>query len=107
MSEWIDVTQADNLPPGQCKLVDVDDVTVAVYNIDGNFYAIEDTCTHDGGELATGVVEGNEVICPRHGARFCIKTGEALTAPAYEDVDCYPVRLRDGVIQVRETPEDD
>ncbi len=106
MSEWLDVTRADNLKPGQCKMVDVDDVMVAVYNINGSYYAIEDTCTHDGGELASGSIEGDEVICPRHGARFCIRTGEALTAPAYEDVDCYPVRVQDGVIQVADAPDD-
>ena len=107
MSEWVKVAKTDNLKPGECKVVDIDEVMVAVYNIDGNYYAIEDTCTHDGGELATGPIEGDEVICPRHGARFCIKTGEALTAPAYEDVDRYAVRVQDNVIQVASEPEDE
>lgn len=100
MPDWVDVAREGELPPGRCKVVDVDDVMVAVYNLAGDYYAIEDTCTHDGGELASGEIDGDEVICPRHGARFCIRTGEALTPPAYEDVETYPVRIENGVIQV-------
>lgn len=104
MTKWIDVARVNQLAPGQCKVIDADDTAVAVYNIDGKYYAIEDTCTHDGGELATGELDGDEVICPRHGARFCVKNGAALTAPAYEDVDCYPVRVHNDMIQVAEEP---
>ena len=64
------------------------------------FYAIDDVCTHDGGELAGGAVEGDVVICPRHGARFCLRTGAALTPPAYEPVRTYPTRVVDGVVEV-------
>lgn len=70
------------------------------------YYAIEDMCTHDGGELASGAVEGDEVVCPRHGARFCIKSGKALTPPAYEDVHSFPVRVENGVVQVRDDRDD-
>jgi len=106
MPEWIDVAREGEIRPGQCRVVDVDDVMVAVYNVEGEYYAIEDTCTHDGGELASGAVEGDEVICPRHGARFCIKSGEALTAPAYEDVERYPTRVEKGTVQVGDEPID-
>lgn len=102
MSEWITIAAEGEIQPGKCKVVDIDDVLIAVYNLDGLLYAIEDVCTHDGGELASGTVEGNEVICPRHGARFCIKTGKALTPPAYEDIYCFPVRIENAQIQLRD-----
>ena len=73
---------------------------VAVYNIDGEFFAIEDVCTHDGGGLAGGVVEDHQVICPRHGARFCLRTGKALTPPAYEPVKSHLTRVVDGYVEV-------
>lgn len=102
MSDWVNVADKDEMPPGACRVVDVDDVMVAVYNLDGEFYAIEDICTHDGGELASGEIEGDQVICPRHGARFCIKTGEVLAPPAYEDVETFPTRVQDDKVQVRD-----
>ena len=75
--------------PATTRSVEVDGRFVAVFNIDGEFFAIDDLCTHDGGGLAGGEVEGDVVICPRHGARFCLRTGEALTPPAYEPVRTY------------------
>lgn len=102
MSEWVDVANEGDIRAGSCKIVDVDDAIIAVYNLAGEYFAIEDVCTHDGGELASGEVENDTVICPRHGARFCIRNGKALTAPAYEDVPCFPVRLQEGKIQVRD-----
>ena len=102
MSDWIDVARVDEFPPGQRRIINVDDVLIAVFNLDGQFYAIEDVCTHDGGPLAEGQVEGDQVICPRHGARFCIKTGETLSPPAYEPVATFPVRVENGVVKVRD-----
>jgi 3-phenylpropionate/trans-cinnamate dioxygenase ferredoxin subunit len=102
MSDWVSVARAGELAPGQWKSVDVDGAQVAVFNLDGRYYAIEDVCTHDGGQLTGGSIEGAEIICPRHGARFCIKTGAALTAPAYEATATFPVRLENGVIEVRD-----
>ena len=96
------VTRADELQPGQWRTVDVDGARVVVFNLDGEYYAIEDVCTHDGGRLTGGHVEGEEIVCPRHGARFCIRTGEALTAPAYEPTYKFPVRVENGEIQVRD-----
>jgi len=102
MSDWISVAKAAELAPGSHRVVDVDGASVAVFNVGGDYYAIEDVCTHDGGQLTGGVVEGEEVVCPRHGARFCIKTGAALTAPAYEPVPTFPVRVENGEVQVRD-----
>ncbi len=102
MSDWVTVGAAADIAPGSCRVGDVDGATVAVFNIGGEFFAIEDVCTHDGGELASGVLEGDQVICPRHGARFCVRTGAALSAPAYEPTAKLPVRVDNGMVQVRD-----
>jgi 3-phenylpropionate/trans-cinnamate dioxygenase ferredoxin subunit len=102
MSDWVSVAKAGELAPGQWRTVDVDGTPVVVFNLDGDYYAIEDVCTHDGGQLTGGTVEGCEVVCPRHGARFAIKTGDALTPPAYEPTAKFPVRLHEGDVQVRD-----
>ena len=102
MTDWTRVCAVTDLPPGSCKVVDVEDVMIAVFNLAGKYHAIEDICTHDGGELASGNLDGCEVICPRHGARFCIKTGEALTPPAYESVDVFPVKIEEDIIWTRD-----
>ena len=102
MSNWIDAGREGSLAEGEHVVIDVDGETVAVFLVDGAYHAIQDVCTHDGAEIASGKLEGCEIVCPRHGARFCLKTGKALTAPAYEDVTKYPVRIHDGRIQVGE-----
>lgn len=102
MSDWVTVARVDELVPGTRRLVDVDGSQLVVFNLDGKYYAIEDVCTHDGGQLTGGEVEGDQIICPRHGARFCIRTGAALTAPAYEPTATFPVRIENGEIQVRD-----
>ncbi|MCC6610859.1 MAG: non-heme iron oxygenase ferredoxin subunit [Burkholderiales bacterium] len=102
MSGWVDVCPAAEFAPGEHRVVDVDGARVAVFNLDGEFHALEDVCTHDGGELAGGEVAGGEIVCPRHGARFLICTGEALSAPAYEPTAKFPVRIENGVVQVRD-----
>ena len=102
MAEWTDVASESELTPGLHKIVDIDDVLIAVFNIDGEYYAIEDNCTHDGDCLTGGAIEGDEIICPRHGARFSIKTGEALTPPAYEATAIFPVHVVDGMVQNRD-----
>ncbi len=102
MSNWIDVSPQQDFAPGDWRSLDVDGAQVAVFNLDGQYYAIEDVCTHDGGILTGGTVEGEQVICPRHGARFSIKTGTVLAPPAYEDVATFPVRVEGGMVQVRD-----
>ncbi len=100
MAEWVNVAPEEEFEPGTWRTVDVDDVTIAVFNLNGEYYAIEDVCTHDYSTLTGGGVDGEEITCPRHGARFNIRTGEALTAPAYEPVPTFPVRIEDGIVQV-------
>src|SRR5512147_1258959 len=102
MSDWVTVAQAGELAPGAFRVVDVDGAQIAVFNLDGEYFAIADVCTHDAGQLTGGAVEGAEIVCPRHGARFCIRTGEALTAPAYEPTATFPVKVEDGKVYVRD-----
>ena len=102
MSEWLDVAPAVDIAPGSYRLIDVDDIPVAVFNIGGEFFALEDSCSHDQNTLTGGCIDGDEIECPRHGARFCIRTGEALTPPAYEAVQTFPVRVHQGMVQVAE-----
>ena len=102
MGDWIRVAPLADFPPGSRRVVDVDGAVVAVFNLDGEICAIEDICTHDGGELASGVLEGEEIICPRHGARFNIRTGAVAAPPAYEAVAVLPTRLADGWVEVRD-----
>jgi len=102
MTDWIDVCAENALAENENIIVDVDGTDVAIFKLDSKFYAIEDVCTHDGAEIASGVLEGDEIICPRHGARFCVKTGEVKCAPAYENVETFPIQITDGRVQVRD-----
>ena len=95
MSELIKVATVDEVPVNGSKLVEIDFVRIALFNLNGEFYAIEDVCTHDGGPLVEGeIVNGHEVKCPRHGARFDIRTGEALSLPAFEPTAVYEVYIQ-------------
>ena len=100
MADWTDVAPTGEIAPGDYRVVDIDDALIAVFNVDGEFYAIEDVCTHDYETLTGGPVRGCEVTCPRHGARFNIKTGEALCAPAYEPVATFRVRVEADMVLV-------
>jgi 3-phenylpropionate/trans-cinnamate dioxygenase ferredoxin subunit len=100
MSKFVKVARADEIPSGAKKIVEVDGVEVVVVNLDGIFYALEDVCTHDGGPLGEGELAGCQLICPRHGARFDVRTGAALTMPAFEPAPTYAVRVQDGDVLV-------
>jgi 3-phenylpropionate/trans-cinnamate dioxygenase ferredoxin subunit len=101
---WIPVAAAAAIADGDYAQTEIDGALIAVFNIHGTFYAIEDVCTHDGGELAGGAIDGNVVVCPRHGARFCLRTGAALTPPAYEPVRTFETRIQDGMVEVNSDP---
>jgi 3-phenylpropionate/trans-cinnamate dioxygenase ferredoxin component len=98
----LDVCPVEELPPGEVKIVRAGEISIGVYNADGELYAIEDRCSHDDGPLAEGDWEPEElvVICPRHGSRFDIRSGKALSLPAYLPVETFPVRVVDGVVKV-------
>lgn len=102
MADWVDVAAVDEIEAGDVLVIDVDGDEVAVFNVDGAYYALADVCTHDGGTLADGTVEGHEIECPRHGARFDIRTGKVTAPPACEDIPVYAVRIHDGRVQIRE-----
>jgi 3-phenylpropionate/trans-cinnamate dioxygenase ferredoxin component len=92
---WIDAGPA-NLGEGETRSLAVGRRMVAIARSGEEYFAIEDVCTHDGAELTGGEIEGTQIICPRHGARFCLRTGEALTPPAYEPVRVFATRIDDG-----------
>src|ERR1700757_627465 len=94
MAEFVKLAETSELPPGARKLLDIDGRAIALFNVDGAFYAIDDVCTHDGGPLAEGELKGCEIECPRHGARFDVRTGKALCFPAFEPVTTHRVEVR-------------
>jgi 3-phenylpropionate/trans-cinnamate dioxygenase ferredoxin subunit len=101
MSDWITVATRNEIPEGGHKIVELDGRQVAVFNVKGEYLAIEDVCTHDGAELADGgVLEGDAIVCPRHGAKFCLRTGAVLEPPAYEPVRTFPVRIEGETIRL-------
>lgn len=96
------VCPVEELPPGAMKLVHAGEIAVGIYNIEGEYFALEDRCSHDDGPLVEGDWEPDRavVICPRHGATFDIRSGRALTLPAYLPVETFPVRVVDGLVKV-------
>jgi 3-phenylpropionate/trans-cinnamate dioxygenase ferredoxin subunit len=98
--KYIRVASVTEIPPGDKKIVEVDGVLIVLVNLDGQLYAVEDVCTHDGGPLGEGRLDGCELICPRHGARFDVRTGAATLMPAIEPAPTYEVRVQDGDVLV-------
>lgn len=96
--DWVDVGAVDALSATAPFVAEVDGVAVAIVRCGGELYAVEDRCTHDGESLGEAPVEDCQIICPRHGSRFCLRSGEALTPPAYEPLRTYRVREQDGRI---------
>jgi len=101
MSEFIAVTRVEDLKPGQVKVFEVEDEFVAIANVDGEFCAFADVCTHDDGPLVEGELDGRVVTCPRHGARFDVCTGQALSLPAVVSLPTFDLRVVEGEVQVR------
>ena len=98
---WIDAGLSGQLLEGQTISISAGKRMIAVARSGDAYYAIEDICTHDGAPLTGGEIEGSEIICPRHGARFCLRTGEALTPPAYEPVRVFETKIEAGRLWVR------
>jgi 3-phenylpropionate/trans-cinnamate dioxygenase ferredoxin component len=98
--EYIVIAPASELDNGERIFVEIDELSIVIFNIGGELFAIGDVCSHDNGPVGEGDIEDNQIICPRHGARFNIKTGKALTLPAVVDIPAYPVRIIDGQIEV-------
>ncbi len=98
---FVTVAGVDDVQPGQVRVVMAGDRRLALCNVGGTFYAIDDVCTHDGGPLGEGHMVDGQVECPRHGARFDVKTGRAVRFPAVLPVKTYTVEVIDGEIRVR------
>jgi 3-phenylpropionate/trans-cinnamate dioxygenase ferredoxin subunit len=96
--EFVEIAPVSELPNGERLFVDLGDKPVVVFNVAGQYFAIGDICTHDDGPLGDGDLEGFNVVCPRHGAEFDIRTGQAVQMPAVVDIPAYPVVIRDGTI---------
>ncbi|MBI2873436.1 MAG: non-heme iron oxygenase ferredoxin subunit [Chloroflexi bacterium] len=94
------VATVNEVPPGTARVVEVDGEQIAICNVDGEFYAVSNECTHDGGSLDQGELDGETIECPRHGARFNVKTGEVVAPPAFSSVDTFPVRVLGKDVEV-------
>ena len=101
MAEWKDVASVSGFEEGSRVIVKHSPFNIIVFNLKGEFYGIEDVCTHDGESLDGGDLEGEEIICPRHGAQFDIKTGKVIVSPATEDLKTFTCRVKDGRVQVQ------
>lgn len=98
--EFVPVARTDEIGNGQRLLVDVGDVSLAIFNIAGRYFAIADVCSHDGGPLAEGEVDGETIECPRHGGQFDLTSGKATHLPAVDDIPAYPVRVEGDQVLV-------
>jgi 3-phenylpropionate/trans-cinnamate dioxygenase ferredoxin subunit len=100
--DWTSVAPVAEFKEGDVNIVDADGVMVAVYNLDGDYIAIEDVCPHDGSEIGSGCVKNGVLECPHHGATFDLRSGDVLTPPAYEPLEMMQVRVENGVVEVRD-----
>lgn len=100
MTQWWQIAPVDGWFENTWKIVSLNNIEIVVINMDGFFFALEDRCAHDGSPLAGEPLEENSIVCPRHGARFCVKTGRVLEGPAYEDLQIFATRVIDGIVWV-------
>ena len=98
--EYVPVASVEELPEGGRLFIEIDDLPIVILKINGQYYAIADVCSHDDGPVGEGNIEGLEIICPRHGAHFDIRTGKVLALPAFVDIPAYPVRINDDQIEI-------
>ncbi len=98
--EFVEIAPASELPNGERLFVDLGDKPIVIFNIAGQLFAIGDVCSHDDGPLGDGLLEDHNIVCPRHGAEFDVRTGKAVAMPAVIDIPAYPVKLVDGNIFV-------
>lgn len=98
--QFYPVCELEEIAVGSRLTIEVDDQPIVIFNVDGEFYAIGEKCSHRHGPLGEGELDGFVVTCPWHGAKFDIRTGEALSLPAVKKVDSYPARVQDGMIEI-------
>ncbi|MEO8397948.1 MAG: non-heme iron oxygenase ferredoxin subunit [Chloroflexota bacterium] len=100
MTEFVTVATTDEMAPGERIVVEVDDVWVVIFNVGGQFYAIEDMCSHEEYMLSEGEIDGYSLECPKHGARFDVRDGKVLAPPAVSPVKAYAVRVVGHEVQL-------
>ena len=100
MSSWVDIAQHGEISPGGMSVFSLEHAEIVVINLNDKYFAIEDVCTHDGSEISSGCLLGHAIECPRHGARFDIRSGEVLDPPAYEPIRVFEIRINNGMIQI-------
>jgi 3-phenylpropionate/trans-cinnamate dioxygenase ferredoxin subunit len=101
MSRFVPVAQVAEIPDPGKQLVELDDRVLVLFHVGGKFFAIDDVCTHDGGPLSEGELEGFAIACPRHGAKFDIRDGRALTMPATQPTAAYEVKVENGQVLIK------
>lgn len=104
VADWVRVASTSDLPIGRSLCVTVNGHKVALFNVDGAYYAIDDRCSHAEASLSEGDIDGDVVICPRHGARFDIRSGRALSLPAWTPVATWPVKVEGDAIYIALRP---
>lgn len=97
---FVPVAAVGEVPPGEARVFEVEDRSIALCNVEGRFHAIDNLCTHDDGPLGDGKLHGTAIECPRHGARFDVRTGAVLRMPAAFPVRAYPTRVENGRVLV-------
>ena len=98
--QFLDILPASELPNGERLFVEVEGKSLVIFNIADQFFAIGDICSHDDGPVGDGDIEGYNIVCPRHGGEFDIRSGQAVQMPAVVDIPAYPVKVMDGMLQV-------
>jgi 3-phenylpropionate/trans-cinnamate dioxygenase ferredoxin subunit len=98
--EFLDIAPVSELPNGERLFIEVEGKSLVIFNIAGQYFSIGDICSHDDGPVGDGDIEGHNIVCPRHGGEFDVRTGQAVQMPAVVDIPAYPVRVVSGMIQV-------
>jgi 3-phenylpropionate/trans-cinnamate dioxygenase ferredoxin subunit len=97
-TRYVEVALEEEIPLNERLFLDIDGKPVVIINLAGKLFAVGDVCTHDNGPVGEGELDGYEIICPRHGARFDIRSGKATRAPAFTDIPYFPVKVEDGKV---------
>ena len=98
--DYVEIAPVDQIPTGERLFVELGGKSIVLINLAGKLFAIGDVCSHDNGPVGDGEIEENEIICPRHGARFNIHTGKATSLPAIVDIPAYPVRVVEEMVEI-------
>lgn len=106
MGEFVEAAKLSDIPDPGKQLLEIDDRLVVLFHVGGQFYCLDDVCTHDDGPLGEGRLDGYSIACPRHGAKFDIRDGRALTMPATEATGVHEVKVEGESVFVRINEED-